>query len=120
VRYEAIVFGLAFVAGLGGAMSQQGVAPPVNVVHADWTQQAAVIPLQPAPVASDTTSAAVPEVAEAAPVPATTKPVHHHAKKVAAKPPQKPVTVAEEHHSFWYRLFHKSSGDEVAAAEPQH
>lgn len=113
MRYEAIVFGLAFMAGLGGAMSQQGVAPPVNVVHAEWTPQTVQPAAQPAPAATP-----APKVAEAAPAP---KPVHHHAKKVAAKLQPKPAAVAEEeHHGLWYRLFHKSADDKMAAAEPQH
>jgi hypothetical protein len=106
----------AFVAGLGGAMSQQGVAPPTNTVHVNWQTAAA----SPAPAPAGPALAAAPETPVAAAEPAQTKPVHHSGKKLAAKLHHKPTLAsAEPHHSFWYRLFHKSPEDRVAQAEPE-
>jgi cell division septation protein DedD len=123
VRYEAL-FVAAFVAGLGGAISQQGVKPPVNHVETASAQQSIAIPIAPVPASAPL--AAGPQVSDAAPAtaePAKTVPSapvkHAHAKpkKLAAKPQPKPVVAeAEPPHSFWYRLFHKSGDDRVAEA----
>jgi hypothetical protein len=125
VRYEAIL-AAAFIAGLCGAMSQQGVKPAVHHVETTLAQQSVAIPIASAPAPQ----AAPPQVAEAAqpaavaptvaPAPVTepAKPVRHahKPKKIAAKVPLKKQDVAEEHHSFWYRIFHNGN-DKVATAD---
>ena len=129
MRYEAIL-AAAFMAGLCGAMSQQGVKPPASdAVETTLSEQSIAIPLPPAPIASAPPAPAqnVAVAAAAQPTPAAAPPAappqpthvkHAHPKhKVAAKAASKQtVAKAEEHHSFWYRLFHKSEDDRVATA----
>jgi len=130
VRYEAL-FAAAFVAGLLGAMSQQGVAPQTRKAHTmngPMSMAAAapgpqlVIPLMPEP--------GPVKLADASAGPVTAKEVAAEAKpvkkvKVARKAKPKAPEVAAaapppepESHGFFYRLFHKSADAErVATAD---
>ena len=131
MRYEAL-FAAAFVAGLLGAMSQQGVAPQTRTLH---MKEGAMTTASAAPAASMMMTLATPasdKPAADGAAPVTAKQVAAEAKpvkkvKMAKKAKAKSVEVAAappppppERHGFFYRLFHKSTESErVATAEPR-
>lgn len=132
---QIALFAGAFSVGLMGAMSQQGVAPQVRVVHEPAADMSALSPMAVIPLrqmaalekAIHTAPPAAPAAAHAtandfaseakAASPAPKAKPRRIAKKAKAKP-EIALAPEPEQHSFWYRLFHKTDENpsRVAAA----